>query len=162
MPDRKRIYHGFGEKLHHEVPSWVREDAIFHIRIRCDPNQTSPLTSPHIAPVLMDSARFYQERYRWWLDVFVLMPDHLHALISFPRNADMSEVIRNWKRFHARQHGIQWQENFFEHRVRNHDVQLEQKREYILRNPVVVGLCGTIDEWPWTYRNGGGWPETQA
>ena len=28
------------------------------------------------------------------------MPDHLHALLSFARDRSMSEIIRDWKRFH--------------------------------------------------------------
>jgi len=161
MSEEKRTYHGFGGKLHHDVPSWVRDDAVFHLRIRCAPGQIMPLTSPDIAPFLMESARFYQDQSRWWLDVLVLMPDHLHALVSFPQNEGMTEVIGSWKRYHARMHGIQWQENFFEHRVRNHDGQLQEKRDYILRNPMALGLCAAIEEWPWTYRNEGGWPVTR-
>jgi len=157
----KRVYHGFGGKLHHDVPSWVRDDAIFHIRIRCDRAQIAPLTSPEIAHLLLESARFYQSQQRWWLNVFLLMPDHLHALISFPQDEKMIEVVRSWKRYHARNNGIQWQENFFEHRVRNHDGQLQEKRDYILRNPVALGLCATVEDWPWRYTNEDGLPETR-
>jgi REP element-mobilizing transposase RayT len=26
------------------------------------------------------------------------MPDHVHAVLSFPRDKSMSEIIRDWKR----------------------------------------------------------------
>ncbi len=157
----KRFYHGFGGKLYHDVPSWVRDDAIFHVRIRCERTQITPLTSSEIAPSLLESARFYQSQQRWWLNVFVLMPDHLHALLSFPRDEDMTRVIASWKRYHARNSGIHWQENFFEHRVRNHDGQLQKNREYILQNPVVLGLCASVEEWPWRFQSEDECPETR-
>jgi len=46
------------------------------------------------------------------------MPDHLHALLSFARDELMSEVIRDWKRFHARMNHVIWQEGYFNHRLR--------------------------------------------
>jgi hypothetical protein len=46
------------------------------------------------------------------------MPDHLHAMLSFARDESMSEVIRDWKRFHTRTSQIVWQEGYFDHRLR--------------------------------------------
>jgi hypothetical protein len=79
------------------------------------------------------------------------MPDHLHALLSFGRDTAMSEVIRNWKRFHTRKHRIIWEENYFDHRLRDDERgdQLSIKINYIRQNPVAAGLCTTADEWPW-------------
>jgi REP element-mobilizing transposase RayT len=39
------------------------------------------------------------------------MPDHLHALLSFAPDQSMSEVIRDWKRFHARTNQVIWQKD---------------------------------------------------
>jgi len=71
------------------------------------------------------------------------MPDHLHALLSFARDQTMSGVIGDWKHFHARKHGIMWQEGYFDHRLRNDErgEQLSAKMHYIRQNPVVDGLC---------------------
>jgi REP-associated tyrosine transposase len=44
----------------------------------------------------------------------VLMPDHLHALLSFARDDSMSSIIGNWKRFHAGNNGLRWQEGYFD------------------------------------------------
>jgi len=75
------------------------------------------------------------------------MPDHLHALLSFPREPGMSVVIRNWKRGTARFQEVSWEDNYFDHRLRN--LAEEQKTWwYIRRNPVVKDLCGSEEEWP--------------
>jgi putative transposase len=78
------------------------------------------------------------------------MPDHLHSLISFPHDHAMSEVIRNWKRFHTRTHAVIWQEDFFDHRLRDDErgEQLSAKVEYIRNNPVAAGLCESAQDWP--------------
>jgi hypothetical protein len=42
----------------------------------------------------------------------LLMPDHLHAIIAFPREPGMKTVITNWKKFVAAKHGVEWQRDF--------------------------------------------------
>jgi len=98
-----KVYSGFPERLHHTVPHWVEPGALFHIRIRLDRDkQQRPLVDPSLAPLLLDSATFYEQNTRWLITLFVLMPDHVHAVLSFQRDKSMSEVIRDWKRFHTR------------------------------------------------------------
>ena len=68
----------------------------------------------------------------------------------FPRDKAMSEIIRDWKRFHKRINGA-WQEGYFDHRLRADErgTQLSAKLDYIRQNPVVAGLCMRAEEWPW-------------
>ena len=82
---------------------------------------------------------------------FSLMPDHLHALLSFARDELMSEVIRDWKRFHARMNHVIWQEGYFEHRLRDDDrgEKHSAKMNYIWENPVAAGLCAKAEDWRW-------------
>src|SRR5437016_3648107 len=74
----------FPRRLHHEVPSWVDDGALFHIRIAQDrERQQSALVDPLLASALLDSAKFYEVKQRWHITLFLLMPDHVHALLSF-------------------------------------------------------------------------------
>ena len=142
------IHPVFGKKLHHAVPSWVPDGSRFHIRLRVAPDFTAPLTEHAFGKALLDSAAHYHQRQRWHATLFLLMPDHLHAILSFPSRNSMSRVIGEWKRFHAKQNGIRWQENFFDHRLRN-DAEANLKYDYIRQNPVVKNLCVQPDDWPW-------------
>ncbi len=83
--------------------------------------------------------------------LLLLMPDHLHALISFAPNASMSSTVGDWKHFQNHHHGIVWQEGYFDHRLRDDErgEQLSAKVDYIRRNPVVAGLCADVRDWPW-------------
>jgi putative transposase len=145
-------YRGFASKLHHEVPSWVESGSLFHIRIRIHgANPRTLLIDPTLAHRLLDSARFYESEHRWHISIFLLMPDHLHAVLSFPRDQRMSVTVADWKHFHRRTNHITWQEGFFDHRLRD-DERGEQRTariDYIRRNPVAAGLCAKAEDWPW-------------
>jgi len=96
-----KIYRGFPQRLHHTVPHWVEPGALFHIRIALNrEKEQKALIGPPLAQGILDSAKFYGAKLRWHITLFLLMPDHLHALLSFPRDQSMSELIRGWKRFH--------------------------------------------------------------
>ena len=147
----KKTYHGFGRRLVHDIPFWARDDAVFHLRVRCAPG-SPPLTHPDTARALLDSVRLYHERRRWCVHLFLLMPDHWHALLSFPSDVAMSRVLGDWKKYHTKHLGLLWQDGYFDHRLRNHLDQYEAVFTYIRRNPLAKNLCPTEDAWPWQWR----------
>jgi len=87
------------------------------------------------------------------LDAFIIMPDHVHGIISITKNVNddaktgskivsLSEIIRGFKTFSARKinqiynkSGIPlWQPRFYDHIIRN-NTDLNRIREYIKNNP---------------------------
>jgi putative transposase len=147
-----KIYRGFPQRLHHRVPDWVESGALFHIRAALDrEDEQRPLNDSLLAKTVLESAEIYHQKQRWHITLFVLMPDHLHALLKFPRNESMSEAISDWKRFHARKNHVVWQDGYFDHRLRDDErgEQLSAKMNYIRRNPVAAGLCAKPEDWPW-------------
>ena len=85
------IYRGFPERLHHRVPHWVELGALFHIRIRLEREKgQKALTDPALGQTILDSAKFYEAKMRWHITLFLLMPDHLHVVLSFARSESMS------------------------------------------------------------------------
>ncbi|MGV8040424.1 MAG: transposase [Thermoanaerobaculaceae bacterium] len=141
-------------RLHHEVPPWVdRLGTVFHIRIRADRDNPEALCSPGLGPALLDSVLCYADRRVWWPRLVLLMPDHLHALLSFAPEVEMGRAVGAWKSWNARALGIRWQHGFFDHRIRNEE-SLAEKAEYILNNPVVKGVCARPEEWPWVVIEG--------
>lgn len=135
-------------RLHHATPAWVKADAAFHIRIRLAPIRSKPLIEPATGTALLESAGFYHRRDSWFCHLFLLMLDHLHALLCFPREVDMRIVVGRWKAWQTRTLGVNWQDNFFDHRIRSAR-ELRLKADYISQNPVVKGLCAKADDWPW-------------
>ena len=73
---------------------------------------------------------------------FVVMPNHVHALVTPLRGEKLSDIVGAWKSVSARQingllgrKGSFWQEESFDHIVRSSH-QAENLRQYIQGNPV--------------------------
>jgi REP element-mobilizing transposase RayT len=81
---------------------------------------------------------------------FVLMPDHLHWLLSLGESADLSIVVRSVKSVsaHAVGAGV-WQRGFHDRALRREESVVEAAR-YIVANPVRAGLvarAGDYSHW---------------
>ena len=138
------------KSLPHAIPNWVGNAADFFITINCSPRGKNQLALPETASAIERSLLHQQSSGAWWVHMLLLMPDHLHALVSFSHEASLQRTIQNWKRFLARQEGIVWQRDFFDHRLRNNE-SLAEKWTYIRNNPVRKGLASTPDEWPYQW-----------
>jgi putative transposase len=105
------------KSLPHEIPSWVDpQKEIYFITIVCQTRFKNQLALPGIAEKIFETVRHRQESFLWWPYLFLLMPDHLHALVSFPPSGKpMTSVVRQWKEWTAKAIGIVWQRDFFEH-----------------------------------------------
>ena len=114
------------------------------------PRGANHLAVTGIADWLHESVHFVQERGDWWAHLFLVMPDHIHALLSFARDADLRRSVTEWKRYAARMKGICWQRDFFEHRLRNDENQVE-KAHYIRMNPVRGKLVDCPEDWPFVW-----------
>lgn len=99
---------------------------------------------------MFETVEFRATRDDWWVHLLVLMPDHLHALISFPQNREMRKVVSNWKEIAAKKTGVRWQRDFFDHRLRS-DESYAEKAHYIRMNPVRKNLVATPSDWPFVW-----------
>jgi REP element-mobilizing transposase RayT len=76
------------------------------------------------------------------------MPDHLHALMGFPGEKSMKPVIAALKSWVAAKEKVNWQRDFFDHRLRSWESGAE-KANYIRMNPVRAGLVANPEDWPY-------------
>jgi REP element-mobilizing transposase RayT len=139
-------------RLPHEIPLWVDPSReIYFITINCAVRGLNQLAQAEVAAPLFDTVRHRQEKFLWWPYLFLLMPDHLHALFSFPPSGKpLRSVISRWKEWTAKQLAIHWQDDFFEHRLRREESRRE-KADYILANPLRAGLVSQPENWPFVY-----------
>jgi REP element-mobilizing transposase RayT len=145
----------------HVPPAWVDSDAVFFITINCKTRGTNPLTTGDMPKRVFESVSFMRDRGMWFPELVLLMPDHLHALISFTWESSqgMNRVIANWKRYVATQFGITWQRDYFDHRIRSGQDH-QSTWFYIRENPVRAGLVESYEQWPHVWLpNGIGWPQ---
>ena len=79
------------------------------------------------------------------------MPDHIHLLLTFPvTEKRLQTIISKWKEWTAKSLKIEWQRDFFEHRLRKEE-SLREKADYILVNPVCAGLVEKEEDWPYVF-----------
>lgn len=138
--------------LPHDIPFWVDPSKeTYFITINCARRGANQLARADVAAPLFDTVRHRQENFLWWPHLFLLMPDHLHALLSFPPSGKrLRLVVSKWKEWTAKQLRIDWQDDFFEHRLRREESHRE-KEDYILANPVRAGLVRRAEDWPYVY-----------
>ena len=122
--------------LPHEIPSWVdphRE--IYFITVNCQQRFRNQLARPLIAEQLFETVQHRQGKFLWWPYLFLLMPDQLHGLLSFPpSDKPIRGIISQWKKWTNNDIGIVWQDDCFEHRLRHG----ESRRQRVLD----LGLAG--------------------
>ena len=82
---------------------------------------------------------FNDERYD--IHAFVIMPNHVHVLLSTRGNNLVQNIVGSWKKFSAHEinkllgrEGSVWERESFDHMVRNEDC-YKAKLDYIINNP---------------------------
>ena len=89
------------KRLDHAVHFHGRLGATYFITICCQSRGTNQLCRNDVAQALFETARRYHDAQRWYLKLLLLMPDHLHMLIGVPGDAQLSKLIRDFKRITA-------------------------------------------------------------
>jgi putative transposase len=139
------------KKLPHTIPQWVPDGSWFFLTLKCVPPGRNQLCRADTGDAVIAALAHNHDQFIWHCRLALLMPDHLHGILAFPTAPGLKTTVTNWKKFVARQHGVEWQRDFFDHRLRN-DQELQEKTSYILMNPVRKGLCERMEDWPWVYR----------
>ena len=86
---------------------------------------------------------------RYALGGFVVMPNHVHALVQPIGDATLTSVMHSWKSYtsHAINRylgasGVLWQKESFDRIVRD-QFELEKFDQYIATNPTTAGLASS-------------------
>ncbi|MDR3741155.1 MAG: transposase [Terracidiphilus sp.] len=115
------------------------------------------LQSERNAGLLIDVLRSLVAEREFQLHDFVIMPDHLHALVTVDDGMTIEKAMQLIKgRFSYRlSHefgfaGEVWQRGFSEEQVMNR-IAFEKYRDYIAKNPVKAGLVVGREEYPFCY-----------
>ena len=85
-----------------------------------------------------------------------VMPDHVHLLGTLGRRLSLSRAVGKFKadtHRTLRPRGLEWQENFYEHRLRPEDTS-EAFARYVLLNPYRAKLLPLGSVWPNWWRWG--------
>ncbi|MEK0448315.1 MAG: hypothetical protein RL088_583 [Verrucomicrobiota bacterium] len=103
------------------------------------------LRQPPLTGIVADAFRFFDGQ-RYELGEFVIMPNHVHFLLTPKPDHDLSDILQSLKRYTAREinkrlgrEGSLWQQESFNHIVRSGE-QLARFQRYIAANPAKARL----------------------
>ncbi len=111
------------------------------------------LAVPENAKITADALLYFDEA-RYWLDEWVIMPNHVHVLVTPGEGHSLASILHSWKSFtgteiNKRSHQIGrqfWQHESYDHIVRSEN-QLAHFRRYIRENPEKANVGVTQASW---------------
>jgi len=120
--------------------------------------------------LLRDAFKRSKQKYSYVIEAIVILPDHLHMIITPKIAKEYSTIISHIKRSfvyglndevkealkmklgtakYKRKHSGVWQERFYEHTIRD-EKDLLEKMEYIKNNPVKYGIVDVFEDWAYS------------
>jgi putative transposase len=129
-------------------------------------HRREPHLTEHI-DLLRKSFYLSMQRYAYRLEGIVVLPDHLHMVITPKHAADYPKIVSHIKRSfvyglnasikeqmkttlssssYLRQRSGVWQKRYYEHTIRNEKDMME-KMDYMYHNPVKHGYVEVAEKW---------------
>jgi putative transposase len=141
MPDGLRRYHHSGQShfvtftCYHRLPH---------------------LNTGELRDAAVEALEHARIGYRFRVYGFVVMPEHVHLLLSEPERATLAQAIQSLKIASAKRTASSrkpgaplWQKRYYDRNIRDHD-EFVEKLDYIHENPVKRNLCAHPEDWGWS------------
>ncbi len=139
-------------KRHHKEPYSKEEvkeyNELFNERIQMwlDAGHGSCVLKDNLVSVIVDDALNYFKDTRYLLHEWVIMPNHIHLLLTPINDFTLEKLMHSLKSYTSNQinkstgrKGKLWKDESYDHIVRNAK-QFRAISKYIIRNPVKAGL----------------------
>jgi putative transposase len=117
------------------------------------------LTNLEACRIFLEALEAARKRFAIRVYGYVLMPEHVHLLLSEPASLTLAEAIHFVKLSSAKQLRSKasrsgettsfWQARYYDRNIRDYR-EFVLKLRYLHRNPVKRGLCQSAEQWPWS------------
>ncbi len=111
---------------------------------------------PEIADILVKTLSQYRDQGAYLLHEFVVIPDHLHLLVTPGPTTSLEKTVQLIKggsshRIHKERNQKMeiWQEGFYDWTIRDEN-DWQTKVDYIRMNPVRAKLVQVPEDWPYS------------
>jgi putative transposase len=115
---------------------------------RRQPNLDSPVARTR----LETSLEATRARYRFQVLGYVVMPEHVHVLVTEPERKSLAKAMQAFKQSVSHYLGSSdpfWQSRYYDFNVYTERKRIEKLR-YIHRNPVKRGSVASPEQWSWS------------
>ena len=111
------------------------------------------LRDSRVGPKVEDALLYFDgKRYR--MMAWVIMPNHVHALLEIEQKFLLQEIMHSWKSYTGNEAnkilgkpGVFWAAEYFDRYIRD-SRHFENAVRYIHENPVKAGLAAKAEDWP--------------
>jgi putative transposase len=109
------------------------------------------LNTPEARDLFESALEEIRRRYNLLVAGYVVMPEHVHLLVSEPRRGSLARSVQALKLSVSvrRPERPFWQPRYYDFNVHNEKKRVEKLR-YMHRNPVVRGLVAAPEDWRWS------------
>jgi putative transposase len=105
------------------------------------------------AELFLEILQHYRAEGHYKLHAFVVMPDHIHLLLTPQATLERAiGLIKGGFSHRLRSNFPIWQRGFTDHRVRD-TTDFNLRRNYIHQNPVSARLCESSEAYPYSSAN---------
>lgn len=112
------------------------------------------LGTPTARDVFEHSLERIRRAYKFCVVGYVVMPEHVHLLVTEPESHPLATAMQALKQSVARTLSLRAPEPFWQARYYDFNVWSEEKRleklRYLHRNPVARGLVENPEDWAWS------------
>ncbi len=113
------------------------------------PNLSVPSTCDLFEEMLEQTRRLY----RFFVTGYVVMPEHVHLLVSEPERRTLSVALQALKQSVSRRQSLIkppfWQARYYDRNIWS-EQEMKEKLRYIHLNPVRRGLVAKAEDWAWS------------
>ena len=120
------------------------------------------LREPCIGELVAKALRHFDGE-RYLLSAWVVMPNHVHAVVTPLGEHTLSAILQSWKSFAAHEvprvaktaglsipkGTVFWQRESYDRLIRD-DAELARRYTYTIENPVLAGFCSAPEQWPYS------------
>jgi len=116
---------------------------------------TCCLSKPEIAGLVAGALKHFNGQ-RYELRAWVVMPNHVHAVVWPMPGQTLGDILHSWKSFTSKaankllgRTGEFWQKESYDHWIRD-DTERARLVAYVENNPVKARLCKSLGDWKWS------------
>jgi REP-associated tyrosine transposase len=111
------------------------------------------LTTDESRRIFESALERVRRSYRLYVYGYVVMPEHVHLLLSQPPEDTLADALKSLKQGVSRRligdADHFWQKRYYDFNIRNYP-QFVEKLRYIHQNPVELGLCERPEDSEWS------------
>ena len=148
-----KVWEGITSRDHNASTASNENEARSHFVTFCCYHRRQLFSTDATRRIFESALERVRRTFRLEVYGYVVMPEHVHLLLSEPQQDTLADALKSLKQGVSRRligdADHFWQKRYYDFNIRTH-AQFVEKLRYIHRNPVKAGLCERPEGWAWS------------